>query len=193
MYYYIKGTLVKLANTFAVIDAGGVGYKLWVTQLTYAKMASLLGKEAMLYTYLRVAEDAEELFGFADEDERDTFVKLLSVSGVGPKAASSILSLYSPDRLASLIMSGDDKSIAKASGVGVKTAQRVIIELKGKLDLSSSGDGEGAAGGSLGDAVNTLIVLGYTRAEAEKALRGIDPTLPLEDIITLTLKKLSKF
>ena len=90
-------------------------------------------------------------------------------------------------------MSGDDKSIAKASGVGVKTAQRVIIELKGKLDLSSSGDGEGAVGGSLGDAVNTLIVLGYTRAEAEKALRGIDPTLPLEDIITLTLKKLSKF
>ena len=192
MYYYIKGTLVKLSNAFAVIDAGGVGYKLWVTQLTYAHLASLLGKEAMLYTYLRVAEDAEELFGFADEDERDTFVKLLTVSGVGPKAASSILSLYSPDRLASLIMSGDDRSIAKASGVGVKTAQRIIIELKGKLDLSSDG-GDASAGGSLGDALNTLIVLGYTRAEAEKALKGVDPTLPLEDIITLTLKKLNKF
>lgn len=192
MYYYIKGTLVKLSNAFAVIDAGGVGYKLWVTQLTYAHLASLLGKEAMLYTYLRVAEDAEELFGFADEDERDTFVKLLTVSGVGPKAASSILSLYSPDRLASLIMSGDDRSIAKASGVGVKTAQRIIIELKGKLDLSSD-SGDSSAGGSLGDALNTLIVLGYTRAEAEKALKGVDPTLPLEDIITLTLKKLNKF
>ena len=192
MYYYIKGTLVKLSNAFAVIDAGGVGYKLWVTQLTYARLASLLGKEALLYTYLRVAEDAEELFGFADEDERDTFVKLLTVSGVGPKAASSILSLYSPDRLASLVMAGDDRSIAKASGVGVKTAQRIIIELKGKLDLSSDG-GDAAAGGSLGDAVNTLIVLGYTRAEAEKALKGVDPTLPLEDIITLTLKKLNKF
>ena len=191
MYYYIKGTLVKLANNFAVIDAGGVGYKLWVTQLTYAHLASFLGKETLLYTYLRVAEDAEELFGFADEDERDTFIKLLTVSGVGPKAASSILSLYSPESLASLIMNGDDRSIAKASGVGLKTAQRVIIELKGKLDLSSSEFSP--VGGSLGDALNTLIVLGYTRSEAEKALHGVDPTLPVEDIITLTLKKLSKF
>ena len=191
MYYYIKGTLVKLAGNFAVIDAGGVGYKLWVTQLTHSRIASLLGKEALLYTYLRVAEDAEELFGFADEDERDTFIKLLTVSGVGPKASSAILSLYSPEALASLIMSGDAKSIAKASGVGIKTAQRIIIELKGKLDLSSPDDSP--VSGSLGDALNTLIVLGYTRSEAENSLRGVDPSLPLEDIITLSLKKLNKF
>ena len=191
MFYYIKGVLSALNPDFAVLDADGVGYMLYVSLATHEKLAPLYGKQAQLYTYLNVREDAMELFGFYTEEERECFIKLLSVSGVGPRAAMAILSLYTPQSLASLVASGDAKAISRANGVGLKTAQKVIIELKGKLDLT-----EGAAAGplpsALADAADTLAVMGYSKAESAEALRGINADQPLENIIKDALKKLNR-
>ncbi|MDD4124755.1 MAG: Holliday junction ATP-dependent DNA helicase RuvA, partial [Eubacteriales bacterium] len=125
------------------------------------------------------------------EEEQGCFVKLISVSGVGPKAAVSILSVFSPEKLAFAVSTGDAKAISKANGVGLKTAQKVIIELKGKLDLEEGG--EDLPAGGITDAVNALTVLGYTKAEAMTALKGINPSMPLEEIITAAFKKLNRF
>ncbi|MDD4125434.1 MAG: Holliday junction branch migration protein RuvA [Eubacteriales bacterium] len=191
MYYYIKGKLTRLNGDYAVIEAYGVGYKLFITHNTRAKLASFFEKEILLYTYLNVREDAKELYGFDTEEEQGCFVKLISVSGVGPKAAVSILSVFSPEKLAFAVSTGDAKAISKANGVGLKTAQKVIIELKGKLDLEEGG--EDSPAGGITDAVNALTVLGYTKAEAMTALKGIDPSMPLEEIITAAFKKLNRF
>lgn len=193
MYYYIKGTLALLAGDTAVIDAGGVGYRLTVTQNTFAALAPKSGKEAQLFTYLAVRDDALELYGFASEDEKRFFTKLLGVSGIGPRAAISILSAFTPNQLVSAVQAGDAKMIARANGIGLKTAQKVIIELKGKLDLSDDTAGGGALPSAATEAVNALTVLGYTKGEAADAVRGIDGTLPLEEIIALALKKLNRF
>lgn len=192
MYYYIKGTLALLAGDTAVIDAGGIGYRLTVTQNTFAALASKLGKEAQLFTYLAVRDDAMELYGFASEEEKLFFTKLLSVSGIGPKAAVSVLSAFTPNQLVSAVQAGDAKMISRANGIGLKTAQKVIIELKGKLDLSDDTAGV-ALPSAATEAVNALTVLGYTRGEAAEAVKGIDGTLALEEIIALALKKLNRF
>lgn len=192
MYYYIKGTLTLLAGDTAVIDAGGIGYRLTVTQNTFAALASKLGKEAQLFTYLAVRDDAMELYGFASEEEKLFFTKLLSVSGIGPKAAVSVLSAFTPNQLVSAVQAGDAKMISRANGIGLKTAQKVIIELKGKLDLSDDTAGV-ALPSAATEAVNALTVLGYTRGEAAEAVKGIDGTLALEEIIALALKKLNRF
>lgn len=192
MYYYIKGTLALLAGDTAVIDAGGIGYRLTVTQNTFAALASKLGKEAQLFTYLAVRDDAMELYGFASEEEKLFFTKLLSVSGIGPKAAVSVLSAFTPNQLVSAVQAGDAKMISRANGIGLKTAQKVIIELKGKLDLSDDTVG-GALPSASTEAVNALTVLGYKRGEAAEAVKGIDGTLALEEIIALALKKLNRF
>ena len=191
MYYYIKGTLAVLSGDTAVIDAGGVGYCLTVTQNTFSQLAPKLGKEAQLFTYLAVREDAMELYGFASEDEKALFIKLLGVSGVGPKGAISILSSFTPNQLISAVQSGDAKLISKANGIGLKTAQKVIIELKGKLDLS--GDAVSPATATVSsEAVNALTVLGYSRGEATEAIKGLDPSLTLEELITEALKRLNR-
>lgn len=193
MFYYIKGELTELGSDFAVLDAGGVGYMLYVSAPTHEKLAPLFRKTAQLYTYLNVREDAMELYGFYAGEERECFIKLLSVSGVGPKAAMSILSLYTPQSLASLVASGDAKAISRANGVGLKTAQKVIIELKGKLDLSESAEGANTPlSSALSDAADTLAVMGYSKSESAQALKGISPDLPLEVIIKEALKKLNR-
>ena len=193
MFYYIKGELTELGSDFAVLDAGGVGYMLYVSTPTHEKLAPLFRKTAQLYTYLNVREDAMELYGFYAGEERECFIKLLSVSGVGPKAAMSILSLYTPQSLASLVASGDAKAISRANGVGLKTAQKVIIELKGKLDLSESAEGANTPlSSALSDAADTLAVMGYSKSESAQALKGISPDLPLEVIIKEALKKLNR-
>ncbi len=192
MYYYIKGKLAILSGDTAVIEAGGVGYRLTVTQNTFSALASCLGKEAMLYTYLAVREDAMELYGFSSEDEKQLFTKLLGVSGIGPKAAISILSSFTPNQLISAVQSGDAKLIARANGIGLKTAQKVIIELKGKLDLSGDASSAAAAPSSLTEAINALTVLGYSRGEAADAVKGLDASSPLEQIIADALKKLNR-
>ena len=209
MYYYIKGELVAATLNMAVVDAGGVGYKMTVSENTYRSLPRRGDKNPVvtLYTYLSVREDGIELFGFANERELSSFKMLLSVSGVGPKAAMAILSLLTPEKFALAVCTEDKKTISKATGVGPKTAARIILELRDKLmketsideDLSTAilDHREEAAGaparGKLSEAQDALIVLGYTRAEAQNALKGINvEALSIEDIIKESLKKLMK-
>lgn len=211
MFYYIKGKLTVSNLSMAVVEAGGVGYKLTISETTWRSLprASLTDpKEVLLYTYFSVREDGVELYGFGNERELSSFKMLLSVSGVGPKAAMSILSQLTPEKFALAVCTEDKKAISKAPGVGPKTAARIILDLRDKLmketsmddnDLSTaitdhSDEAAGApARGKLNEAQDALIVLGYTRAEAQNALKGLDVTaLSLEDIIKQALKKLIK-
>lgn len=208
MFYYIEGKLAHLDYTFAVVDANGVGYKMTITQNTYEAMPPHLSVAEVptvrLYTYMAVREDDVELFGFASEAELESFKLLITVSGIGPKAAIAILSVFTPDRLAITIMNEDAKSIAKANGIGAKTAARIILELKDKISksfgesatspISSPSIASVPAGGSkLSDAQSALLVLGYTKSEIVAALRGIDiSNKETDDIIRLALKNLSR-
>lgn len=198
MFHYLKGNLTFLYPDFAVIDVSGAGYKLTISKNTFSYLAPLYEKTATLFTYMAVREDAVELFGFGTEDELSAFKHLISVSGVGPKAAVSVLSTFVPDTLASIIATSDAKTLSRSPGIGLKTAQKIILELKDKLtgemvSSASSADGSfvSAASGVENDAVDALAVLGYTRAEAVAALKGIDPALPLEKKISEALKKLA--
>ena len=208
MFYYISGKLAKLDGSFAVVDASGVGFKMTISKSTYYRLS---GKEntsdVKLYTYMAVREDGTELFGFSTEEELSAFKLLITVSGVGPKAAISILSTLTPEKLALAICTEDKKAISLANGIGVKTAARIILELKDKLkaeNVSDDGDtdistvasgitGTGSTSSKLSDAQDALTVLGYSRTEAARALSSIDTTsLELDDIIRLALKKLMK-
>ena len=207
MFYYISGKLAKLDGSFAVIDAGGVGFKMTISKSTYYRIS---GKEdapsVKLYTYMAVREDGTELFGFSTEEELSAFKLLITVSGVGPKAAISILSTLTPEKLALAICTEDKKAISQANGIGAKTAARIILELKDKLKADGIGEsddtssplptdlgGKNASTGKLSDAQDALTVLGYSRSEAARALQSIDTTaLELDDIIRLALKKLMK-
>lgn len=206
MFYYLKGALVHLENGLAVLDVGGVGYKLTVSGTTYDAMPANRSVSApptvCLYTHMAVREDDVELFGFATQEELASFKLLISVSGIGPKAAMSILTLLSPEKFALAVCTEDKKTIARANGIGPKTAARVILELKDKLmketDLSSpvapsASPMAGASRGKLSEAVDALVVLGYSRAEASAVLSGLDASLELEELIRAALKKLMKF
>lgn len=205
MFYYISGALAHLDPSFAVVDAGGVGYKLTISQNTHDSMPPHLTvsepPKVKLFTYMAVREDGIELFGFASEDELASFKMLITVSGVGPKAAISILSHLTPRKLAIAITTEDKKSISKANGIGPKTAARIVLELKDKLgregySADDTSDGSAAAietaakSSNLADAQNALMVLGYSKSEAISALAGIDPSTELDDMIRLALKKL---
>lgn len=206
MFYYISGKLAYLDPAFAVIEAGGVGYKLTISGTTHASIsASKDSASSMkLFTYMSVREDGVELFGFAKEEELSSFKMLITVSGVGPKAAISILTQLTPQRLAVAICSDDKKAIAKANGIGPKTAARIVLELKDKLQKETLFDGDGLSvaeetlaatspSGKRKDAEDALSVLGYSRSEAAAALRTIDTeSLELDDIIRLALKKLMR-
>ena len=133
MFYYLNGELEYRDINTCVIDCGGVGYRLTVSYLTSEAHASKLGKKIKLYTHLAVREDGIELFGFGSYEEKECFNKLTSVSGIGPKAAMSILSTMTPDKLAVAICTGDSKAIAKSPGIGAKSAARIILELKDKM------------------------------------------------------------
>ena len=202
MFYYIQGTLALLETGFAVIDVGGVGYKLSVSGTTYDRLAQKKADTARLYTYLAVREDDIELFGFSSEEELSSFRMLLTVSGVGPKAAIAILSVLTPEKFALAVCTGDSKSISKANGVGAKTAARVILELQDKMlkeadkDSISAGFGSSSAApvqkGAISEALDALMVLGYSRAESTSALQGIDPSLDSGGMIKIALKKLMR-
>lgn len=207
MFYYISGKLAYANPNTAVIDAGGVGYKLTISENTYNSLPprhSVEAPVAKLFTYMAVREDGIELFGFANETELSSFKMLLSVSGVGPKAAISILSLLTPERFALAVCTEDRKTISKANGIGPKTAARIILELKDKL-LKETDLGEAASSsiesispvktnsGKLSEAQDALLVLGYSRSEALNVLKSIDTqTLELEEIIKKALKLLMK-
>lgn len=211
MLYYIKGPLVYATPNAAAVEAGGVAYKMVISENTYRSLPPRHTADTppivTLYTHLSVREDGIELFGFGDERELSSFKMLLSVSGVGPKAAMAILSLLTPEKFALAVCTEDKKAISKASGVGPKTAARIILELRDKLmketsidnDLSSAlldhtdTVAEAPAKGKLSEAQDALLVLGYTRAEAQNALKALDVTsLSVEDIIKEALKKLMK-
>lgn len=200
MYYYISGKLILARLSTAVIDAGGVGYKLTISATTLGKLSGKEGQNTLLYTHLSIREDAHELFGFYSEEEKNTFQLLTSVSGIGPKAAMAILSVMTPEKLAVAVATGDAKAISKAQGVGAKSAARVVLELKDKLkaDFAAGGEDEGdlvsatAPGSNLADAQAALMVLGYTKQEAVYALKGLDPAKDTELLIREALKKLMK-
>lgn len=209
MFYYISGKLAHLEFGTAVVDAGGVGYRLTISGTTYDAMPANRSTQepptVRLYSHMAVREDGVELFGFATQTELATFKLLLTVSGVGPKAALSILTLLTPEKFALAVCTDDKKTISKANGIGPKTAARVILELKDKLmkenpSLGASSLPEvntaAATGerGKLNEAVDALLVLGYSRNEALTAIKDIEiDKLELEEIIRLALKKLMKY
>ena len=200
MYYYIRGGLVLAEPNTAVIDAGGVGYRMTISGNTLGKLAGKIGSEVKLFTHLAVSEDAMELYGFASPEELSAFRLLISVSGVGAKSAVSILSLMSPERFAAAVMTGDSKAISKAQGIGAKTAARIVLELKDKVKKEFAAEAAAAAeddapelgGSNLTEAINALMVLGYTRAEAMYGLRGAEPSADIETLIKGALAKLMK-
>ena len=201
MYYYVSGEVAHVEPYLAVIDCGGVGYACRTTTFTLSQIKK--GDKAKLFTYLSVREDAMDLYGFASAEELKLFQQLISVSGVGPKAALSILSAGTPANLALAIITGDEKALTAAAGVGKKLAQRIILELKDKLAKGQtvSAAGESVAGpavtiipqNKLSEASAALAVLGYSQAEINVALKGIDiDNQSLEQIIRLALKNMMK-
>ncbi len=201
MYYYVSGTVAHVEAYLAVIDCGGVGYACRTTTYTLSQIKK--GDKAKLFTYLSVREDAMDLYGFFSQEELKLFQQLISVSGVGPKAALGILSSSSPANLAMSIITGDEKALTAAQGVGKKIAQRVILELKDKLakGQSVSASGESVPGpvvtvipkNKLSEASAALAVLGYSQAEINIALKGIDiDGESLEQIVRLALKRMVK-
>lgn len=198
MYYYINGTLAAKGENYLVVDNSGVGYMIY-TSLSCIEKAGSVGSEITVYTYLNVREDAMELYGFYSEDERKMFLLLISVSGVGPKAGLALLSVASPQKLASAIITGDEKLLTKASGVGPKAAKRVILELKDKIDnealgLSAEIDDaparEAVIIGSKAEAMSALTVLGYNAQEAKTVLAKLDESLSTEELIKKALAQL---
>lgn len=180
------------------VDCGGVGFKCNASLNTLRKIGQT-GSKVTLYTHLAVREDALELYGFYDMQELDCFKLLISISGVGPKAALAVLSEMTPERLALAVSNGDAKSVTKAQGVGPKIAQRIVLELKGKLSVDVSGDDADdtiitneASSSNISEAVGALQFLGYTQHEASKAVRSLDPSLSVEDMIKKALALLSK-
>ena len=200
MFYYVQGTVAHMAPGLAVIDCGGVGYACRTTTNTLSSLNR--GKVHKLYTFLYVKEDIFELYGFASEAELNSFQMLLGVSGVGPKAALAILSYNSPEGLAMAIVSGNEKALTAAPGIGKKIAQRIILELKDKMAKGqlTIGGMESFAGGitiipedKTAEASAALAVLGYSQQEIMLAMKGIDlENLTLEEIIKQCLKKMVK-
>ncbi len=201
MYYYVSGQVAHVEPYLAVIDCGGVGYACRTTAYTISQIKK--GDRAKLFTYLSVREDAMDLYGFFSQEELKLFQQLISVSGVGPKAALAILSSSTPANLAMSIITGDEKTLTRAPGVGKKIAQRVILELKDKLakgqTVSASGESVPMDAvtiipqNKLSEASAALAVLGYSQAEINVALKGVDVEgQPLEQIIRLALKNMVK-
>ena len=197
MFYYLEGTVAVISQNLVVIDIGGVGYACMTTLNTLSRLES--GKKARLYTYCNIKEDAFDIYGFFDLSEKRCFELLLGVSGVGPKAALSILSSSTPESLALAIIGDDETALTVAPGVGKKLAQRIILELKDKVSKESASiktsgyvPPRGAVdqpGSKQRDAVAALAVLGYSQGEISAAMRGIDMSaLTVEEIIREVLK-----
>lgn len=199
MYYYIKGILAAKGANYLVVDAGGAGYMIY-TPLSDIEKAGAVGSGITMYTHLNVREDAMELYGFITEEEKNMYLQLISVSGVGPKAALAILSAASPQRVAAAIITGDTAVLTKAQGVGPKAAKRIILELKDKLDADTLGiDGdEGIITDapaepimdSRAEALSALVVLGYSQNDARNVLMKLDAALPTEELIKKALAQL---
>ncbi len=201
---------INYTASAAVIECAGVGYRVTVTSHTLSKLPApvfeadglkLAGDPVRIYTHLAVREDAVELFGFSGRDELDTFRTLIGVSGIGPRAAISILSVFTPSSLAQAVYAGDAKSISQAQGIGPKTAARVVLELKDKLNIYLSAPSGGRPdqkvqsaplSGKMGDVQSALSALGYSKSEIASAMRFVDGDLEVEEIIKQALAVLVK-
>ena len=202
MLYSVKGELIHLEPKMAVVSCGGVGFRLQITMNTARQLPSI-GSEAMLFTVMNVREDAIELFGFADQQELNSFKMLTAISGVGPKVGLSILSELTPERVALAVASGDFKALTKAAGVGPKMAQRIVLELKDKVGagLTTSASMGGvdlpaavtvSASSNASQAVEALTVLGFTATEASAAVGKLDSAQPVEALVRDALKMLAR-
>ncbi|MDE5974479.1 MAG: Holliday junction branch migration protein RuvA [Eubacterium sp.] len=199
MLYNVKGKLTVSDVNFIVVECGGVGFKCFTT-LNTVKNIGRIGDEVNVFTYLAVREDAMDLYGFATLDELNAFKLLITVSGIGPKAAAAILSELAPDRLAICIASGDAKAITKAQGVGKKTAERVVLELKDKMGAITVGGTSDAVSSvaSVGEssnsaeAVEALVALGYSQSDAAVVVGSMDKSLSVDEMIRNGLKQLAK-
>ena len=202
MFHYFRGQLASVDTSSAVIDCGGVGYYLTVSLLTADALSGRIGSEVKLFSHLQVREDAMELFGFISREELETFRLLIGVSGVGPKMAIGILSAFTPENFAAAVIGEDAKSLAKAPGVGAKTAARIVLELKEKISgdavsaLPSVASGKAASprmSGKLSEAAEALTSLGFHRADVNEVLRTLDTThMTREDIVTAALRRFAK-
>ncbi len=201
MYAYIKGTLEETTEDSVVVEAGGIGYNIKVSTAT-AELLPGVGNEVKIYTYTLVREDAFALFGFLTRDDLEIFKKLIAVNGIGPKGGLAVLSVMSADALRFAVMAGDAKAIAKAPGIGAKTAERVILELRDKISLEDTlkglGEPAGASGNAAGaqggdnlmkrEAIEALVALGYAASDATAAVKKVEVT---EDTTSETILKLA--
>ncbi len=194
MIAFVEGTVEYIEENAAVLNTGGFGSRIYMTPT--ALSALKIGENVRVHTYLRVAEDIFDLYGFLSREEIETFKMILSVNGAGPKAALSVLSALSPQGLMLAVVTDDYKSITKAQGVGPKLAQKIVLELKDKfkgkeIDVSGATvEVSKVSGGN--DAVDALVVLGYSRAEAMRAVAGVSKDLNTEDTIKAALINLMK-
>ena len=206
MISYIKGPLTAIEEDVIVVEAGGVGMGIHVPLSVLDRLPGI-GREVTVYTYFQVREDAMSLYGFLNRQDREMFRQLIGVNGVGPKAALGILSIMTPDDLRMAIVTGDAKAISRAPGIGPKTAQRLILDLKDKVSMEEvlgnlalpSDGGASAALGTIGmgeaakEAVQALVALGYSNMEANKAVKQVEvtETMTAEDVLKASLRYLS--
>ena len=206
MISYIQGPLTAIEEDVIVVEAGGVGMGIHVPLSVLDRLPGI-GREVTVYTYFQVREDAMSLYGFLNRQDREMFRQLIGVNGVGPKAALGILSTMTPDDLRMAIVTGDAKAISRAPGIGPKTAQRLILDLKDKVSMEEvlgnlalpSDGGTSAALGTIGmgeaakEAVQALVALGYSNMEANKAVKQVEvtETMTAEDVLKASLRYLS--
>lgn len=196
MIQMLQGIIADRSADGVIIMCGGIGFKVFMPLGDLADMPDE-GSETMIFTYLNVKEDGMELYGFTGTDGRDTFKTLISVSGVGPKAALSVLSSYSPQQIALSVSAGDYKAFTACPGIGPKIAQRLVLELKDKLKVNGSVDMSGGprpvvSSGAVGDAVAALCALGFTGSEAAAAVGSLPAGLSSEELISAALKQMAK-
>lgn len=198
MFKYITGKVAEKGSNYIVIDVGGVGFMVYTSVSTLQDTSILLGTDATMYTYMYIKEGIMDLYGFSTKEELRLFELLITVSGVGAKGAVAILSVATPSKIAISIISEDVATIKSASGIGAKTAQRIVLELKDKIssesiveDIDIPHQAEIADTDTVKEATSALVVLGYSQAEARKAVAAVDKSITdVEEIIRQALKKL---
>lgn len=197
MIYSVRGKLSHIENNLAVVECAGVGYAVRTSAVTISRLPGM-GEETTLYTYLHITENSIDLFGFADQGELNCFKMLLGVTRVGPRAALSVLSSVTAEQFALTVASGDAKTLSRAPGLGMKTAQRIILELKDKISKEQAAAGISmpeiplmSSSSNASEAINALVVLGYTQSEAAGVITKLDPELSVEDMIKQGLQKLA--
>ncbi len=201
MYSYIKGELVEIMDDIIVVEAGQIGYNIHIPASMIDNFTGT-GQDVKIYTYLQVKEDDMQLYGFLTRDDLNIFKLLLGVNGIGPKGALAVLSVMTPDDLRFAVLGEDAKAIAKAPGIGTKTAQRVILELKDKLSLEDAFEAKTAhvaeantnsLSSVKNEAVQALVALGYSSSEALKAINGVELTenITVEEVLKEALKQMA--